>query len=221
MNIQPKTNYFYFISLLLVKKKIALAYSGQIFHNFALKEDNYPQVIRCADVISDLKPYQLKSVWIYGIQKSYRMLQSTHLHVDFKDTMEFFLTLTSTKIGLVAPISIPLSNFLALQLQLIKNKRMQIAWLKRISLQLSLYLKFSQFTLIRTQNLISFYGLNIILNGRAADLRWVKSRSLDIGKISKTGKKIQNAKEWFSSDYFVTKWGSISLTTKVQINQFV
>ena len=213
MNARIHSDYFYFSYRTITPplSRISFQRPKQIFQTFSLNENQSSLLLFC-DATNNALPQHLSQLWNYILVKSYKMLRQTGLHVDFKDTFESLLFGLTTKIGAVDPISIFLVKFLTFQFQLIKNKRMQLVWLKRLTTQLTLCLKFNALTQIHNQNLIMCEGLNMTLCGRAADLRWVKPRYFKTGAISKTSKR--NIGEWIARDEFVTKWGSISLSVK-------
>jgi len=153
-------------------------------------------------------------LWYFLLSKSYFMLRNTYQHIDFKNTLEFIISLTTNKYINFYPSNL-LTIYSIYQLQLIKNKKMQNSWINRNSLQLLLLYKFNNLKINKYNKLINFKNIIFNIKGRAADLRWVKLRTKKYGNFSKKSYVFQESYNWESTNTFVTKWGTVSIKSKI------
>lgn len=145
---------------------------------------------------------------------NYKNLQDIGKNPDYKITLDIILS-CHTNIYIPWISSNLMTNYSTLQLQKIKNKKMQLNWMWRNVYLNRVLISFTD-RWFKHLNLLCIKGLLFNVKGRAADLRWVKLRYWKKSPITITKYCNNLYRTVASSDYFVTKWGSTSI--KIQIS---
>ena len=143
------------------------------------------------------------------IFKNARYLYEIGFSPDYKSTLELILTL-HTNIFTPQINNKTLTNYSVLQLQKLRNKRMQLIYIRRNATHNN-HLLIISFKSILMLNLLVLKGIKVGVKGRAGDLRWVKLRYYSKNTIKCSKYSVNSIKSSNSLGYFVTKWGSTSI----------